>query len=198
MFLSSATIIAWLIAYRYGILLFLIAVEGPLVTMAAGFLSAHGYMNIWLVYIICVVGDVISDFVYFGIGYWGRSKIVSKYGHFLHISLAHVEKLERLFERHTGKTLVISKITHVAGVPFIIAAGLAKVKYYKFLFYDLIATVPKTLIFLLLGYYFGKAFDTFNNYLWYGTLISLFLLLLYIIGYFYLGKYSDKNIDKIV
>ena len=36
-------------------------IEGPIVTVIAAYLAKLGYMNIWAVYAVCVLGDLIGD-----------------------------------------------------------------------------------------------------------------------------------------
>jgi membrane protein DedA with SNARE-associated domain len=51
--------------------------------------------------------------------------------------------------------LVGGKLTHFAGAPVLAAAGLARVGYGCFLFWNLAATVPKSAALMAAGYLFG-------------------------------------------
>ena len=44
--MNPATVISWLLAYRYAILFPLVIIEGPIVTILAGFLASLGQFNL--------------------------------------------------------------------------------------------------------------------------------------------------------
>ena len=140
-----------------------------------------------------VLADTVADSIYYAIGFFGREKLITKWGKYIGIELKEVEHMERLFKNHLGKTVVISKLTHVVGVPFLIAAGLAKTSFIMFTFYNTIGTTIKTLGFVLLGYYSKAAADQINVYLKYGTYFGLGLIALFIIVYYLLTKFMIKR-----
>ena len=183
--------------YKYGLLFLLVLIEGPLVTMVAGWLAFFGHLNPFIAYIVVISADIVSDAIYYGIGFWGRGQLIKKYTHVSRPSAQKLQRTELLLHRHSGKSIILAKVTHVAGVPFLIAVGLARIRFLKFILYDLIATLPKSLIFIILGYYFGQATGTINHYLEYGTLIISGLVSIFFIAYLFLGKYVEaKFIEK--
>lgn len=193
----SSPIVLWLIHYKYAVLFLSIIIEGPLVTMFAGLAAAGGYMNFWLAYIAILAGEVGGDVFYYALGYWGREKIILKYRWLAKIFLPEVEKIERLFKKHPAKTLIISKITHVIGLPFLIAAGIAKYNLARFSLYDFIATIPKSLALLAVGYFFSQAIVSVDRDLRTATIIASISLIILGAGYIALGRYFyKKTIDE--
>ena len=77
------------------------------------------------------------------------------------------------------------------------AAGIANVKILDFFLFNLIATIPKSLFFLLLGYYFGQAYVKLNKYLNYVSIGILVIAILVIIG-FYVYKRMKRKFDKMI
>lgn len=197
MILDLQTIILAMPIYKYGLLFFGVVVEGPLFTMLAGWLSFEGLINLFLAYVIIIAAEMVGDMLYYALGYWGRAKLVNKYAARLKFSPTRFKKIESLLHRHCGKTIIMAKLTHLAGVPFLVSAGLAQVPFFKFLFYNLIATLPKSLVFILLGYFLGAAVGTVNQYLEYGTFIVLGLMVAIIGGYLLLGKYFEKEMPEL-
>lgn len=183
--------------YKYGLLFLFVMIEGPFVTMMAGWIAFLGYLNPFLAYAVIVCADITSDSVYYFIGFWGRKKITQKDSQYSHKSVAKLKKIEHLLLHHSGKTIVITKLTHVAGVPFLIAAGMAKIRFFTFLLYDFLATVPKSLAFVLLGYYFGRSTGIINQYLEYGTFLISALIVAIFIAYLFVGRYVDEKVIKI-
>ncbi len=48
-----------------------------------------------------------------------------------------------------------AKIADIAAIPALVAAGLAKVHFGRFLAWDSVATLPKTAFLMILGFFFG-------------------------------------------
>ena len=186
-------LIIWIIHYKYFVLFVSVIIEGPLVTMFAGLSTAQGYMNFWLAYLAILAGEVGGDVLYYALGYWGREKLILKYGWLANIFLPEVERIDRLFKKHPAKTLIITKITHVVGLPFLIAAGIAKYNLARFSLYDLIATIPKSLAFLVVGYYFSQAIDNVSHDLKLGSFIASMFMIVFVTGYIALGRYFYKK-----
>lgn len=173
------------VTYRYALIFPLTVLEGPIVTVIGSFLASQGYLNVYAVYAISVVGDLVGDVLYYGLGRFGRHGFIDKYGKYLLVPPERVKELEGHFGRHSGKTLVIGKLTHAMGVFVLVSAGIAKVPFGQYLLYNFLPTLPKSLAFVMIGFYFGKAFGEINSYLeWVafgGTALVLLALLLYFI-----------------
>ena len=77
------------------------------------------------------------------------------------------------FERKAGRLLVLGKLTHSAGALVLTAAGMAHMPLVPFLFYNIIAAIPKTLFLLAIGWLFGDILAEVNNWLLYASFILL-------------------------
>jgi membrane protein DedA with SNARE-associated domain len=200
MIFSLDQIIGWLLVYKYFILFPVVVIEGPIITIIAGFLSSLELLNPFLVYAVVVAADLIGDFIYYAIGRWGRENFINKWGKYIGLSAAKIIKLESHFEKHTRKTLIFGKISHAFGAPILVAAGVAKIPFWEFIWFNFLATLPKSLIFLLIGYYFGQAYVRLNKYLDYFTIGLLVLAILILIIYFVYNKFKckfNKFIEKL-
>jgi membrane protein DedA with SNARE-associated domain len=178
MVFSFAPLIASLETYKYIALLPIVVIEGPVATVLAGFLSSMSYLSLGISYVIVVLGDLVGDMIYYALGYWGRGGIIEKYGSYVGITGKRLSQLEAHFQDHAGKTLLLGKLTHGIGIVALIAAGTARVPFIKFLWYNLVATLPKSLILLLVGFYFGEAYMKLSRYLDYTAVIALIIPLL--------------------
>ena len=166
---TSETLIP-LIQTSYGLLFLLAVVEGPLVTMIAGAACAAGFLSFPLAYLIVASGDLTADTLYYSLGRWGREKLILRYGKYIGLTVEGVEKLEERFKDHGGRLLFIGKISHGIGAAFLVAAGLARMPFRKYFPLNIAATLPKSLLFLLIGYYFGQGITKASNALGYVTL----------------------------
>ena len=192
--ISLDQVILWLLGYKYLALFPLAVAEGPIITVIAGFFVSSGHLNFWLAYFIIVAGDLIGDAIHYFIGRWGGEKFIAKWGHYIGVGQAQVISLEKQFAKRGGRLLFIGKMSHGIGGAFLVAAGLIKMPFDKFIFSNMFATLLKSLILLLIGYYFGHALSAINSYLERTALILIGLgIFAFLIYFFYFRKKQDNG-----
>lgn len=164
---------AILATYGYGALFLVSVLEGPIVTVIAGFLASQGLLDPVLVFAVAVLGDLVGDVILYGLGLSGHTTLsltrrpVRRDG--------RIDGLCRRLRAHPGKALLFGKLTHGAGFLFLLAAGAARVRPSTFLWYNLLGSLPKTAAFLVLGYVLGAAYARIGSYLGVASL-AVFLL----------------------
>jgi membrane protein DedA with SNARE-associated domain len=144
-----------LAAYGYAALLPLAVFEGPVATVVAAFLAAQGTFEVGIVYGVVVLGDLIGDMLYYAIGRWPLrclGTFSGKRAARLHQRIALLAP--RIRER-AGVMLLLGKLTHSAGFAVLLAAGAAHVPIRRFLLFNILGTLPKSLLLVALGYWFG-------------------------------------------
>jgi membrane protein DedA with SNARE-associated domain len=192
---SAADLIALLIKYRYLIIFPVAVVEGPLVSAAAGFLVFLGYLNGFLTYVLLILADMVGDTLYYALGRFGGRKFVKKFGHYIGVDEKKLENLEKQFERHSGKIILGGK-TQAIGAVALIAAGMAKMPYRNFMKYNFLGSIPKVLLFLAIGYFFGQGYSAMlDKYVNYVGLISFLIAVALIVFYFLMRRYLRSK-DK--
>jgi membrane protein DedA with SNARE-associated domain len=146
----------YLAAYGYAALLPLAIVEGPVVTVLAAFLASRGILNVAIVYVIVVFGDLIGDVLHYAVGRWTLQWLASGRGRWSGRLRHRVAALRAPIHLHAGRMLLFGKLTHSAGFAVLLAAGAAHVPMPRFLGYNLLGTLPKSLVLVLVGYFFGR------------------------------------------
>jgi len=169
--------------------------EGPITTILAGFLLSQGYFDVVIVYAILALGDLVGDTLYYAIGRWGRQQFVNRWGKYIGITPQRLSLLEEHFKKHSGKTLLIGKISQGIGGGILVAAGAAQMPYGNFLLFNILGTMPKTLLLLVVGFFFGKAYVELNNYLNYTALGLIILSILTILFYTVIMKKVRRRIS---
>lgn len=192
--MSFPQIIFFLTTYKYFFLFPIVVIEGPIISVIAGFLSSLGHFNIFVAYTVIVVGDLTGDTISYALGRWGGIKLIERWGHYIGLNVGHVEKFRNHFDKHTASTIILGKLAYALELPFLIGAGLAKVPYKKFLLYTLIPTLPKSLLFLLIGFYFGETYNKINVYFDYAAIGTVSLAIMFIVTYFVVKKMSRKYV----
>lgn len=169
--------------------LFVIAIfEGPLVTVAAGWLARLGDVNMVHAFAALVAADLVGDLGLYLLGRYSLDRIPDRLRRWLRVTDDNVERLVRHFNHRGGRTLVIGKLTHSLGFAVLVAAGVGRMKPGAFLWYNLLGTVPKTLVLLTIGYVLGHAFGAIEFWLWRVTVVVLVLLLAAGLGWLVLRR----------
>ena len=168
-------------------LFFLLSIiEGPIVTIIGAFLVSIGYLHILPLYILAVLGDLVGDLIHYAIGHFSKKRF-TRTGTLFGISKEKILKVESHFGDHGGKTIFFGKISHSLGFVILVAAGLVGMPLGEFLFYNLLGTLPKSLVLIGIGYYFGSAYQSIDSYITYIGM-GLFIILIVGIGIWYIRK----------
>ena len=178
--------------YGYFILFPLAVVEGPIVTVIGAFLASLGYLNIFIVYGVVIIGDLVGDVIFYAVGRWGGRKFLEKWGRYFGVSPDHILNLEKHFEKYSGKTILFGKWTQSVGFAILIVAGMAKMPFKKFMQFNFVGSLPKSLVLLLIGYYFGQAYQQIDKYFGYATLSMFFVIILVVAIYFFVKKFKSN------
>lgn len=189
--MSLQAISALIIHYRYALLLPIAIVEGPIVTIIAAFLASTGVLNVYLVYLIAVAGDIIGDCIYYAIGRSGGYALIHKYGKYLGITEERIKAVEAHYDRHFLKTLIFGKVTQAPVLAVIVVAGITKTNFWKFFWSVVLVTIPKALVFTLVGYFLGKSFPAFAHYLDSYLALMWVALILGFIFYWLIKRYRE-------
>ena len=180
----------WILAHGYPLMLLAMIVEGPIVTAAAAFGAALGHFDITLVFLLSLLGDLIADIAYYGLGYWGRTALIEKYGRYIGLHPKKIAPLEKLLNNHSIKTLVAIKLVPGAAPTGLTVIGAIRMRFDKFATLCLLITLPKSIIFTVIGFYFGETYNSISRYIEYGNYFLALGIALFIITYLIYKKIS--------
>lgn len=171
--------------YGYAALFIAALVEGPMASVIGAFLASRGLLDLGGVYLISVLGDMGGDMILYGVG---RSSRLARAFLRKRLDVAEHHRLLSLwqgFQTHPGRVLVTAKLTHAAGFLVLLSAGAARIPLKVFLGFNFLATLPKSAVFVLLGYFAGAAYNHIDFYLW---LFSCGVILALVIGCLYYAR----------
>lgn len=177
----------------YVIIFLIMLVEGPIITALASYAASLGYFNIWVILLMSIFGNFIPDILFYSMGRFSRTKKIEFFleTYFLN-GEGQVKKLENNLHAHFGKTFFIVKLCPMLPIPGLLLSGFIKIKFFRFLVYDLIFNLFYSIVFTLLGYSFGFAIDKFLKYFKIGQYSILGMLVLLIVVYIFI-KFFKKN-----
>ena len=183
-------ILLLLLKYKYLILLPIAILEGPIAAIIVGFLSSSNIFNIFIVYGVLVSGDIIGDSFYYALGRMSGSSF-SKHGHHIGITNEKLENAKKYFADYHHKALIISKLAYGVGVSGLVAAGVLKISYKKFIKTCAYIAFIQSAFLLSIGFIFGHAYLQIEKYLnIYAKIIGIVVLIF--IGYFVFIKIRNS------
>lgn len=197
-FLSGTfpVILQWVTGHGYPLIFLVMVLEGPVTTAACSFAATFGYFSLPMIFFLSFMGDIVGDFIWYGVGYYGGAPMIKKFGHFFRVSPEKMEKLRAFFEKHPGKTLAVIKFSPVIPATGLIMIGASKMSIKKFLTNIAIIIIPKTILFMALGYFFGNIFNALYKYIKNGLYaLAIVIMVVWIAVYVY--RRFENKVTKI-
>lgn len=182
-------------SHGYFIMFLAMLVEGPITTYIASFAASLNLFNIYLIFILAIFGNFLTDIMYYYIGRFGiGSGFRKKYSKYF-----HNEKLNSHLKRNMGKTILIIKLLPPLPVPGLILTGALNLHLKKFLFYSFFINILMALFFTLFGFYSGILFNTLLRYFKIVGLIMVVLGLFFMfwLVFFKIPKYLAKKYEDV-
>ncbi len=167
-------------------------IYGELFFLSGSILAGMGVLNIWAVIIILYSGGIIGDNISYILG--------KRYGTAFYTKLRKIKFINRVinkknyhkgvkfFRKYGALSVFFGRLLGPLSwiTPFVV--GSYKLKYRKFLPYEIAGVVIGIGQFILVGYFFGRHFDTVLKLLYTYILVIIFLLVCLIFFYYYLKK----------
>jgi membrane-associated protein len=131
---------------------------GDSLLVTAGIVAqGAGWPVHWLILTLCI-SAIVGDSVGYYIGYKTGPRLFNKEDSFF-FRKSHIEAARSFYERHGGKTIVLARF-----MPFIrtfapVIAGVGKMEYRRFLFYNVFGGIGWVVSMILLGYYLPIVLD---------------------------------------
>jgi membrane protein DedA with SNARE-associated domain len=161
-----SSLLSYVLVYKYlgiFIITYLGAIALPLpsgsVLMACAAFAVQGYMNIYLVLLVGIAGNVAGD----NSGYW----LVRFFGlNILHkIGLGKFFKKERLdaarkqIDKHPILTIYFSRFMTAIAPAVNVVSGVTELPYKRYLLFEVLGEVTECVVFCGLGYFFGTNWE---------------------------------------
>jgi membrane protein DedA with SNARE-associated domain len=150
-------------SYGYLIIFLLVGIEsfgiplpGETALVTAAAFAAGGRLNIALVILSAAAGAIIGDNAGYWVGRTGGIALVRRYGRRFGLDEAKLKRAQDFFERHGAKTIFIGRFIALLRSWAAALAGVARMPYGTFMFYNALGGVIWAAVFGGLGYIFGR------------------------------------------
>ena len=128
---------------------------GDSLLFAVGAFAAVGALNIYWTVSLLIAAAILGDSVNYAIGKFLGPKVFSK-EEARFFKREYLERTRRFYERYGNKTIVLARFVPIVRTfaPFV--AGIGRMKYGLFLFYNVFGGALWVVTFILGGYFFGN------------------------------------------
>jgi membrane-associated protein len=137
---------------------------GDTLLLSAGIFAAQGKLPlIWLI-VAVVIAAILGDNVGYSIGRRTGHRIFKKKDgiFFRH---EHIERAEKFYEEHGGKTIILARFLPVVRTFAPIVAGVGKMPRRRFMFFNVFGGLFWGAGVTLLGYWFGSKIPDIDKYI---------------------------------
>ena len=156
-------IIAFIVFAESG-LLFGFFFPGDTLLLTAGFFAARGVLPIETLVAVIVIAAILGDNVGYQTGkHFGPRVFKRKDG--LFFRREYVDKAQRFYQKHGGKTIILARFLPAVRTFAPIVAGAGKMHWPRFAAYNVIGALLWGAGVTLAGYFIGTKFPTVDHYI---------------------------------
>src|SRR6266581_2334552 len=202
--MMQGTVSGLVASYGYVVLFFLVGLEslglplpGETALVTAAAFAALGHLSIYGVVTTAVAAAVIGDNGGYWIGRKGGIALVRRYGRFLHLNEAHLERARRFFGRHGPPTVFIGRFIALLRTWTAVLAGAARMPYGRFMLYNALGAVCWAGVVSALGYVFGRNLPRLEHYMGQASLAAALLVAL-VVGLVLGWRWFERNRTSLV
>lgn len=170
-----------LVHYKYVFLFVAASLEGFNTMVLTGFLVSIGAFALVPAALICLAGEIINSYFWYGVGYYTGGTAIDFFAGKRGAKRKVVEKIRSYLERYTGRVLLLMKATFSFTIVTLILTGSIKYNLKKFSFYNFIGSIVWIIITFSIGFFFGQGYKLYLGYLENLSYLIIFIVLFLLI-----------------
>lgn len=153
---AGLLLIAFIVFAECG-LLFGFVFPGDTLLFAAGFIASQGQLDITQLVAVIVIASILGGQAGYAIGQKAGPRLFKKKDG-LFFRHEYIEKSEKFYEKHGGKTIALARFVPVVRTFAPVVAGIGKMDARKFTFYNILGGSLWGAGITLAGYFLGSQF----------------------------------------
>jgi len=161
-----------------------IPLPGETALIAFGILASQGHYSIYWVIVLAALAAIVGDNLgYWVIGRWGGRTLFERWGPLRRYAEKTLPPTERMMARHGGKVVFFGRFITVLRYTAAWVAGLAKMAWWRFLFWNAVGGICWAAAVGLVAYYSGHAAaDAIQRY---GIYAAVAIAGVVVVGFFF-------------
>lgn len=149
----------------------IIPIPSELILPFAGFLVGEGVAlepitgqpwSLWLVVLAGTLGATTGGLIAYAIGYWGGRPVILRWGRWLGITAADIDRTEAFFARYGAAASLIGRMIPVVRSLVSFGAGVGRMPLVPFMVFTVLGSIPWNLALVLAGYMLGERWAQFE------------------------------------
>jgi membrane protein DedA with SNARE-associated domain len=144
-----------------------IPVPSEVIQLFAGYLVSLHRMSLFAAVSAGVLGNLIGSWIAWSVGYYGGRPFIERWGRYIHVTPARLERSERWFDQHGEVAVLIGRCVPLIRTFISLPAGVARMPFWRFSLFTLIGCVPWVLGLTLLGVQVGPSWERWRHRLEY-------------------------------
>ncbi len=185
----------------------IIPIPSELVLPFAGFLVGEGTAiepltgqpwNLVLVTLFGTIGATIGALIAYAIGMYGGRPIIERWGRYLGISSADLDRAETFFERHGDAAAFFGRLVPVIRSLVSFAAGVARMPLGRFILFTFLGSLPFTLLLASAGVVLGSNWATVGGVLKQFEYAIVALLIAIVLGWIWFRIVKPRRAGRVV
>ena len=144
-----------------------VPVPGETLLIAASLYAGAGHLNIWLVAVVAFAAAVLGDNVGYVIGHYGGRELIERFGKYVFVTPARLDRAEDFFRRHGGKVVTIARFVEGLRQLNGIIAGTVEMPWKRFILFNMLGAALWVATWSGLGYLAGNHVQTISKYFTY-------------------------------
>jgi membrane protein DedA with SNARE-associated domain len=156
-----------------------IPVPGETILIAAALYAGAGRLNVVAVGVIAWICAVLGDNIGFLIGHFGGRQLALRYGKYIFLTPARLDKAEAFFDHHGGKIIVAARFIEGLRQANGIVAGITGMHWKRFIPFNALGAALWVGLWVSVGYLAGNHITTIYDQI---TRYSLYVLIAVVVA----------------
>jgi len=137
---------------------------GDTLLLTAGVFAAQGKLSLASVILVVAVAAIAGDNVGYHIGKRYGRRLFSKPDGLI-FRQEYIQRAEKFYERWGSRTMLIAHFVPIVRTFVPPVAGVARMNYPRFVFFDAIGDIAWAVVVTLIGYWFGTKIPNLDHYI---------------------------------
>lgn len=147
---------------------------GDSLLVTAGLFAASGHLDLWSLFLFVSVAAIVGDTTGYTIGVKTGPRIFTREDSLL-FHKKHLITTKEFYDRYGGITIIIARFMPIVRTFAPVVAGVGRMEYRRFVFYNVMGGVGWVVSMTSLGYFLGKTIPDIDRHI--QIVIALVILL---------------------